>query len=224
MSSKKWIVIAGIVAGGAIIFSMFKKAGTGAIVSGPVDGTQFTVSGYIKDSTGKGISGIKVMVADTSGSKNVYTNSTGFYSVVLNKNWTGLITPIKTNYVFTPEIMPVNDLASNMTNMDFKIQAVASVKKITVSGYIKDSYGNGVSNQQIIFTNVLSIFGNLASVGVYTNSAGFYTLSVQEGWSGSIIPRSSTGVLFTPEFINHLNVMASINNQNFTKFNTGGIL
>src|SRR5512135_1530875 len=57
-----------------------------------------TFSGYIRSSSGAGISG--VVMNGLPG--NPSTDSNGYYSVALSIGWSGTVTPSKSGYTFTP--------------------------------------------------------------------------------------------------------------------------
>ncbi len=60
----------------------------------------YIISGYVTDSNNNGISGVTLNFSDGGGS--AITDTEGYYSKPVDYNWTGIVTPGKNNYSFTP--------------------------------------------------------------------------------------------------------------------------
>jgi len=78
----------------------------------------------------------------------------------------------------------------------------------TISGYVKTPDGNSVSGV------TLSLSGKGTAA---TNSSGYYSKSIAEGWSGTVTP-SKTGYDFNPKSKAYSNLSANLSNQNFTAY------
>ena len=75
----------------------------------------FTISGRVSGTVGTGIAG--VVLSGLPG--NPTTDTDGQYSVTVVKGWSGLVTPQKAGYTFTPETRVYADVASDQLNQDY---------------------------------------------------------------------------------------------------------
>jgi len=100
----------------------------------------------------------------------------------------------------------------NCPNADTSIAAIKDLLDMEedtyiISGYIRDSSGNGVSGVTLNFTGGISY--------VTTNISGYYTQTAASGWSGSVTPFKS-GYSFNPESKSYANVTSNQTEQNYT--------
>ena len=77
--------------------------------------TTFVISGYVRTSTGTGISGVTMSGIP----KATATDSDGFYSVRVVGGWSGTVTPIKTGYSFSPPSLSYPSLTSDLPNQNY---------------------------------------------------------------------------------------------------------
>ena len=75
-----------------------------------------TISGYVRDSSSTGISG--VTMTGWPGTDPV-TNSSGYYSNTVSNGWSGTITPSKTDYTFSPTSKTYSNVTSDKSNEDY---------------------------------------------------------------------------------------------------------
>jgi hypothetical protein len=71
----------------------------------------FTISGYVRTSSGTGISG--VVMSGLPGNPSTDTN--GYYSGAVSYGWSGTVTPTKSGYTFTPSSTSYSNVTSNQT-------------------------------------------------------------------------------------------------------------
>ena len=159
--------------------------------------TNVIVSGEIKDAANNPILNVKL-----SGFPNgdIYTNSDGFYSIIVDKSWSGNITVSKDLFTFTPDNITLSNLLKD-TILNFE----ASLKTYQISGIIKDSSNNMISN--VVITG-------FPSGSIMTNQFGEYSATVNYGWSGIIKAQKNT-FAFKPDSIVFNNINSNTNNQNF---------
>ncbi len=158
----------------------------------------YKVSGYItKD--GSALSSVSVSF---SGLGTVTTNSSGYYYKYVNYNWNGTITPSKTGYTFSPSSISPGSITYTKSNQNF----TATLKTYTITGYVKDDDGNAISGASL----------SMSTGGTKTSSStGYYSFSVNHGWTGSISV-SKTGYTFSTSTRNYSSaVVANKSNQNF---------
>jgi len=137
-------------------------------------------SGYIRDTDNSPISGVTVTFSNGGGSAT--TDSSGYYNKELASGWSGRITPSKTAWTFTP---PFRDYTPGQLTQDY----MGTHDPISISGYIKDSSGNGISGVTLNFNNA----GGTSATG----TSGEYSHQVPYGWSGTITP-AKNGYTFVP--------------------------
>jgi len=71
----------------------------------------YTLSGSVKTQNNVGISGVNIKYDNL----NATTDANGNYSFTVNSGWTGVITPTKSGYAFSPVSQSINNIASNQT-------------------------------------------------------------------------------------------------------------
>ncbi len=143
------------------------------------------ISGYITDAGGTGISGVTVSFSNSGGSAS--TNEDGFYTNTVNYEWSGTVTPAKDGYTFNPPNLTFSNLTSDSTNQNF----TGILNMHSISGYVKDSSGSGISGVTLTFSN--------GAGTVTTDNTGYYTHSVIYGWSGTITPAKDDYTFTPPE-------------------------
>jgi len=94
---------------------------------------KYSISGYVKNSSGTGVSGVAVNLTGSS-SATLTTDANGFYKTdSLNATGTYTVTPTKTNATFTPVNNVYAGLSTNVTAPDFII-----AEETMLFGYVKD--------------------------------------------------------------------------------------
>ena len=160
------------------------------------------ISGYIRTSSGTGISGAALSFSNNGGS--VTTNGSGYYSNTVPYGWSGTVTPSLNGYSFSPSSNSYENVTADQSNENFTgTPAVTPV----ISGFIRTSFGTGISGVTLSFSN------NGGSVT--TNGSGYYSNTVPYGWSGTVTP-SLNGYSFSPSSNSYENVTADQSNENFT--------
>ena len=128
------------------------------------------------------------------------TDGSGNYSLSVRPGWSGIITPSRSGYVFSPVNRIYNNLAANQTAQDYTaIPQNFITGNVGVAGTTL-SYMDGTSKQ------------------VAADGSGNYSISISPGWSGTITPFKS-GYAFTPSTRSYVNVVADQINQNYTPIN-----
>jgi hypothetical protein len=146
----------------------------------------FTISGYIRTSGGTGISGVTMNGLPG----NASTDANGYYTGTVDYNWSGTVTPTKTGYTFSSPSTSYSNVTSNQTT-DY----TGTLQTFTISGYVRTSGGTSISG---VTMNRLP--GNPS-----TDASGFYTSTVDYGWSGAVRP-TKTDYTFTPDSTSYTNV------------------
>ena len=80
------------------------------------DAQQCRISGFVIDENGFGIPGVEIQ-----GLLGVpITDETGFYDEVVPEGWSGTITPVKDNFVFSPGQMDLQDITTHQSLINFQ--------------------------------------------------------------------------------------------------------
>ena len=161
-------------------------------------GSPPAISGYVRTSGGTGISGVAVS-ADNGGGSDT-TDSSGFYSLSVPYNWSGTVTPSKSGYTFSPANRPYSNVTSNLSNQDY----TGTLNTYAISGAVTKG-GSGLSG--VTMTGLPS--------SPVTNASGYYSDTVDHGWSGTATP-SKSGYTFSPPSTPYSNVTSNMSNQDYT--------
>ena len=124
------------------------------------------------------------------------TGRDGNYSVTVKYGFTGVVTPQKEGYEFSPPSMQYNDLISEQTNQDY----VATQLTYIISG------SAGLQGVELTSSSL--------QTKPVTDGTGFYSIVVPHGWSGTITPVRD-GYTFTPGSITYVKVTSDRDNQSF---------
>ncbi len=161
---------------------------------------QLSISGTIKDSEGKAIEGVALSFSNGGGTAT--TDSKGYYLRKVSYGWSGDATPSKSSYTFSPSSRSYTNVIVDQINQDYTASIVH-----TISGSVKTAEGQGVEGVTIVFNNQ----GGTAT----TNSKGYYSQIVSDGWSGTATP-SKTGYTFSPSERIYENIASDQTGQDYT--------
>ncbi|MHC4643048.1 MAG: Kelch repeat-containing protein [Planctomycetota bacterium] len=75
------------------------------------------ISGYVRDTSGAGIS--EVLVSANNGAGSYVTDSDGYYEVVVTYRWSGTVTPSKNDYFFDPHHRIYINVTEDITDHDY---------------------------------------------------------------------------------------------------------
>lgn len=155
---------------------------------------KYSIAGYVVDDAGKGVAGVQIIFSGNATAAT--TDQNGFWGKS-QLSGTVTVTPVKTGWKFTPENKQV---LGQDTHVDFVGHPEGSY---TVSGQVKDDYGQGVANVTIAFD------GGLLSV--QTDGEGKWSKS---GLKDTVkITPAKAGWVFTPA---NFQVTGARSDVNFT--------
>ena len=161
------------------------------------------ISGYVKTAGGAAISGVAMTI--TNGVGSTTTDSNGYYSISIPTGWSGLVTPSKSGYTFSPVYRSYSNVTGNQANQNYTGSPI--VTSVTISGYVKTAGGAAISGVTMTITN--------GAGSTTTDSNGYYSISIPTGWSGLVTP-SKSGYTFSPVYRSYSNVTSNQTNQNYT--------
>jgi hypothetical protein len=84
---------------------------------GPVPPETVSITGYIKSECNLPIEGVLV-AADNGGGEDT-TDSSGFYEVWVDYDWSGMVTPSRKNYTFDPNRISYVDVQANVQDQNY---------------------------------------------------------------------------------------------------------
>jgi hypothetical protein len=142
----------------------------------------YAISGYVRTSGGSGISG--VVMNGLPG--NPPTDGNGYYSAEVNHSWSGNVTPQLSGYTFSPPDRSYANVTSDQTDQNY----TGTIDTYTISGYVRDSSGSGISGVTVDFGG--------AQPAVTTDGSGFYTQSDFDNGTYTVTV-SHSGVVFSPK-------------------------
>ncbi len=97
------------------------------------------VSGRIANAKGTGIAEVVITFAGSGvPSATVKTDVQGFYSIRLTTGWSGVATPAKSGYFFTPATRTYSMLSSDQLEQNYSAVSVSEMNTFTGTGYWTD--------------------------------------------------------------------------------------
>jgi hypothetical protein len=141
----------------------------------------FTISGFITTPLGDPISGVKLTFTNNGGT--AITNSDGYYSHKVLKNWTGEVFCEGRGLMYNPLRMFHKNISDNLYDQNF------FGYRFTISGFCLDDNNNPVADVLIQAMPENIVFK--------TDANGYFEHDFDYEWKGSLIPMKS-GVDFDP--------------------------
>lgn len=169
------------------------------------------ISGSVATAGGAAISGV---LLTATGGLTATSNASGAYSITVPFGFTGVITPSKADYTFSPASGSYSNLTANQSNARYTGEpVVVAPATFTISGHVMASDGSGVSSA------VVSAGNNGGSA--VTDAAGYYSITVSEGWSGAVTV-TKADYSIEPASNSYTNVTADFANENYLATAVGG--
>ena len=169
------------------------------------------ISGSVTTADATALSGV---LLTATGGLTATTNASGVYSITVGAGFSGTITPSKTDYTFSPASGSYSNVTADQSNANYTGQTVVvTPATYTISGNVLASDGTGISSA------IVSTTSNGGSA--VTDAAGFYTITVSEGWSGTLTV-SKADYTIEPASGTYTNVTADIANENYLATAVGG--
>jgi uncharacterized delta-60 repeat protein len=129
----------------------------------------------------------------------VITSGGGYYNKRVDYGWSGTITPVMVGYTFAPPSITYDNVIENQTNQNY----TPIINTYTISGHVGTLDGVVMSG----------LPGNPV-----TSAGGFYSGTVEHGWSGTVTPTKDgpTTYTFDPASKNYSNVTSGLTDQDYT--------
>jgi len=162
------------------------------------------ISGTITASDGGApIAGVSVS-ANNGGGSGV-TDASGNYSLTVPYNWSGVVTPSKTDYTFAPASRSYSKVIANQANQDY-VGTATPLPNPTISGVIAAADTTPIAG--------VSVAANNGGGSALSDASGNYSLTVPYNWSGTVTPNMA-GYTFAPASRSYNNVIANQANQDY---------
>jgi hypothetical protein len=172
-----------------------------------------TIKGLIKVGTA-GLGGVSVTLSSPGlPSRTVTTNSAGSYtfaSLQPGRNYT--VTPLRTNYTFTPASRTYTNMSLNTT-----ANFIATLKTYSINGRVLRS-GTTTGIAAVTMTITSATPAGFAARTVNTGSTGYYRFTGLPAGRAYTIKASKTGFTFSPAARNIGNLSADIPAGTATSF------
>jgi hypothetical protein len=146
----------------------------------------FTISGSVGTLDGVTMNGLP---------DSPVTSGGGFYSGTVNRGWLGTVTPLKTGYRFDPTHRGYFNVVSDQVDKDYTPTVIHAISGSV--GTVDGVTMNGLPGSPV------------------TSGGGFYSATVDDGWSGTVIP-TKVGYTFDPENKVYASVTSDQTNEDFT--------
>jgi subtilisin family serine protease len=160
----------------------------------------YKIAGRVTDTEGAAVEGVVL-----DGLPNdPATGPDGSYTVTVDYGFSGLVTPTKVGYTFTPSARSYFSIVASRANEDYS----ARLQTYRLAGRILYQ-GSGVANVAM---------NGLPGTPV-TDNEGYYRTTVNFGWNGTATP-SKTGYSFTPASRDYQMVTAALTAENYAASET----
>lgn len=156
------------------------------------------ISGVV---TASGIPLEAVSINFNNGGGVALTNASGYYEMIIPNGWSGIATPQKSGYSFTPINRDYSSLSGDMSGENYS----AVLATYTVSGTITED-GAALPGVTVSFSN--------NGGDAITNASGNYAIVLPSGWSGTATP-FLLGKDFSPQSIGYPSLTADVTEQNY---------
>ncbi len=143
-----------------------------------------------------GVAGATLVYTDGN-LKTVTADGSGNYSLPVSYNWSGKVTPARDGFIFSPSNRSYSNLKTDQTAQNYTATATNRV----ISG------NTGTPNATLVYVDGVTKIST-------SDGAGNYSISVPNGWTGSITP-SKAGFTFTPASRSYTNINTNQVNQNY---------
>jgi len=161
------------------------------------------ISGYVLEAgDNTPVEGVLIRTDDND--INSVTDANGYYELLVNHGWSGVVIPEKEGYVFEPNSNTYNNVTQGYSDVNY----TATLITFKISGYVVELDSNTPVEGVLIQTDD----NDINSV---TDANGYYELLVNYGWSGVAMPQKE-GRVFEPNSIAYSDVNHDYTDMNYT--------
>jgi len=148
-----------------------------------------------------------VLIQTDDNDINSVTDANGYYELLVNYGWSGVVTPEKQGYVFEPNSNTYNNVTQGYSDVNY----TATLRTFKIAGYVLEADTNTPVEGVLI-----QIDDN--DINSVTDANGYYELLVNYGLSGAAMPQKE-GRVFEPNSIAYSDI-----NQDYPDMNYKALL
>ena len=152
-----------------------------------------------------GVAGVELIYRDDV-DRTTSTDANGDYSLQVADGWSGIMTPSKLGYIFSP------------ASIDYSSAPGPVTSDLTAQDYIATRTGYVISGNAGVANAQLSYHDGIDKI-VTTNSSGNYEFAVPPNWSGTVTP-SKIGYRFSPVNQAYIDLAVDLPAQNYIAYST----
>jgi hypothetical protein len=176
-----------------------------------ITGIRITISGYVLEADGNTpVEGVLISTNDND--IDSVTDANGHYELLVDYNWSGIVTPQKEGYVFEPNSNTYTNVTEDYSNQNY----IATLKTFVISGSVFDkNYITPINDVNVSAENGggpwTSRYGGGSDI---TDANGYYEVVVDYNWSGKVVP-AKYAYAFEPNKMEYINVKSDFNDQDY---------
>ena len=145
----------------------------------------FMISGYVFEQDGN-TQVENVLIQTDSNDINTITDANGYYGLLVDYGWSGIVTPQKEGYVFEPNSSTYINVTQNYSEANY----TAVLMTFKIAGYVlQQDYVTPINDVNVAAENGggpwTSKYGGGTSL---TDANGHYEVIVDYNWSGNVTP------------------------------------
>jgi len=143
------------------------------------------ISGHVLEADGNTpVEG--VLIQTDNNDINSVTDANGYYELLVDYGWSGIVTPQKEGYIFEPNA----DTYSNVTQDYSDANYTATLMTFKIAGYVlEQDYVTPINDVNVSAENGGGTWTSKYGGGsALTDVNGFYEVQVDSNWSGSVTP------------------------------------
>jgi len=147
--------------------------------------TVFMISGCVFEQDGNTPVN-NVLIQTDSNDINAVTDANGYYGLLVDYGWSGIVTPQKEGYVFEPNSSTYTNVTQNYSEANY----TAALMTFKIAGYVlQQDYVTPINDVNVAAENGggpwTSKYGGGTSL---TDANGHYEVIVDYNWSGNVTP------------------------------------
>jgi subtilisin family serine protease len=171
----------------------------------------FVISGYVLEQDGNTpVEGVPIQTDDND--INSVTDANGYYELLVDYNWSGIVTPQKEGYVFEPNGNTYTNVIEDYSDQNY----IATLMTFKIAGYVlEQNYATPINDVNVSAENGGGPWTSRYGGGSWlTDANGYYEVVVDYNWSGKVVP-AKYAYAFEPNKMEYVNVKSDSNDQDY---------
>lgn len=171
----------------------------------------FVISGYVFEQDGNTpVEGVPIQTDDNDITS--VTDANGYYELLVDYDWSGIVTPQKEGYVFEPN----GNTYTNVTQDYGDENYIATLMTFKIAGYVlEQNYATPINDVNVSAENGGGPWTSRYGGGSWlTDANGYYEVVVDYNWSGKVVP-AKYAYAFEPNKMEYVNVKSDSNDQDY---------